>query len=230
MQHFSYMPNLGILTAYAPTPCEIATFSAALADGLANGATTVNGMRIAEHEAADYGSPSSITETAELLAQNDVAVIQHEYGIYRGPRGDEVIQIMESLRIPTIVVAHAVLDEPTPQQHSVFERVVGLVDQGVVMSEIARTRLAEVYPVEQHEVVTIPHGADLPKSTAAMCPAFLTGGPIGPAAGDVVPHDAMASRAPELAPTVAWPVVADAYLAVARRLVAARTATTSRPG
>jgi hypothetical protein len=177
------MPNLGILTAYAPTPCEIATFSAALADGLANGATTVNGMRIAEHEAADYGSPSSITQTAELLAQNDVAVIQHEYGIYGGPGGDEVIQIMESLRIPTIVVAHAVLDEPTPQQHSVFERVVGLADQGVVMSEIARTRLAEVYPVEQPEVVTIPHGADLPKTTAAMCPAFLTGGPHRPRRG-----------------------------------------------
>jgi hypothetical protein len=34
----------------------------------------------------------------------------------------------------------------------------------------------------------------------------------------------MASEARELAPTMAWPVVADAYLVMARRLVAARLA------
>jgi hypothetical protein len=34
----------------------------------------------------------------------------------------------------------------------------------------------------------------------------------------------MASQARELAPTMAWHVIADAYLSVARRLVAARTA------
>ncbi|HEV7579136.1 MAG TPA: hypothetical protein VGO77_01750, partial [Mycobacterium sp.] len=34
MQHFSYVPSFGILGTYAPTPCGLATFSAALADGL----------------------------------------------------------------------------------------------------------------------------------------------------------------------------------------------------
>jgi hypothetical protein len=34
----------------------------------------------------------------------------------------------------------------------------------------------------------------------------------------------MASEARELAPTMAWPVVADAYLDLGRRLVAARLA------
>ena len=43
-------------------------------------------------------------KTAELLNQSDVAVIQHEYGIYGGPDGDEVVQIMAGLRVPAIVI------------------------------------------------------------------------------------------------------------------------------
>src|SRR6202012_1529781 len=31
MQHFSYVPSFGILSTYPPTPCGLATFSAALA-------------------------------------------------------------------------------------------------------------------------------------------------------------------------------------------------------
>jgi glycosyltransferase involved in cell wall biosynthesis len=204
MQHFSYMPKFGILSTYAPTPCGIATFSAALADGLVNGAAKVNVVRIADHEATDEddvvgelvnGSQASIIETAELLNRNDIAVIQHEFGIYGGPDGDEVIQIMENLRVPAIVVAHTVLNKPTPQQHSVLERVVKLADQVVVMSEIARTRLVEAYPAERHKVVTIPHGADLPKTTALMRsarPTILTWGLIGPGKGIERVIDAMA--------------------------------------
>lgn len=189
------MPSFGILSTHPPTPCGIATFSAALSDGLAAKGAAVSVVRIADDEVSTRnnvvgelvnGSPSSIAQAAELLNRSDIAIIQHEYGIYGGPDGDEVIEIMERLRVPSVVVAHTVLKAPTPEQLRVLGRVVALADQIVVMSDTARRRLREAYPAQRHKVTTIPHGAALP-ATAALkrCarPIILTWGLIGPGKG-----------------------------------------------
>jgi glycosyltransferase involved in cell wall biosynthesis len=204
MQHFSYMPSFGILSTHPPTPCGIATFSAALSDGLAAMGAAVSVVRIADDDVSARdnvvgelvnGSPSSIAETAELLNQSDIAIIQHEYGIYGGPDGDEVVQIMENLSVPSIVVAHTVLKDPTPQQRSVLGRVMTLADQVVVMSETAQRRLCDAFPLERHKVTTIPHGAGLPTTAAlkrSARPIILTWGLIGPGKGIERVIDAMA--------------------------------------
>ena len=198
------MPSFGILSTHPPTPCGIATFSAALSDGLAAMGAAVSVVRIADDDVSARdnvvgelvnGSPSSIAETAELLNQSDIAIIQHEYGIYGGPDGDEVVQIMENLSVPSIVVAHTVLKDPTPQQHSVLERVMALADQVVVMSETAQHRLRDAFPLERHKVTTIPHGAGLPTTAAlkrSARPIILTWGLIGPGKGIERVIDAMA--------------------------------------
>ncbi len=205
LQHFSYMPRFGILSTHPPTPCGLATFSAALSDGLAAQGAGVSVVRIADGEVctrADVvgelvnGSAWSVNASAELLNQNDVAVIQHEYGLYGGPDGDEVVQLMEGLRVPSIVIAHTVLKDPTPQQRWVLEAVLALADQVVVMSEAASQRLTVGYAVDHHKVVTIPHGAALPASAALKRsgrPTILTWGLIGPGKGIERVIDAMAS-------------------------------------
>ena len=53
IQHFSYMPSFGILSTYAPTPCGLATFSAALAKRLAARAADVKVVRIADGEVSE---------------------------------------------------------------------------------------------------------------------------------------------------------------------------------
>ena len=40
------------------------------------------------------GSARSVAATSELLNDSDVAVVQHEYGIYGGVDGDEVVDII----------------------------------------------------------------------------------------------------------------------------------------
>ena len=199
------MPRFGILSTHPPTPCGLATFSAALSDGLAAQGAGVSVVRIADGEVctrADVvgelvnGSAWSVNASAELLNQNDVAVIQHEYGLYGGPDGDEVVQLMEGLRVPSIVIAHTVLKDPTPQQRWVLEAVLALADQVVVMSEAASQRLTVGYAVDHHKVVTIPHGAALPASAALKRsgrPTILTWGLIGPGKGIERVIDAMAS-------------------------------------
>ena len=146
-KRFSGPLSFGILSTYPPTPCGLATFSAALADGLSANGADVSVVRVAD------GPPSSSTpgsseswstahrhpwrHAAELLNQSDVAVIQHEYGIYGGVDGDEVVDIIDGLRVPSIVIAHTILKDPTPHQRSVLEAVAAMADQVVVMSEAA---------------------------------------------------------------------------------------------
>src|SRR5690349_4990468 len=48
MQSFAYMPRFGILSTHPPTPCGLATFSAALADGLSAKGAAVSVVRIAD--------------------------------------------------------------------------------------------------------------------------------------------------------------------------------------
>ena len=45
---------------------------------------------------------------SESLNQFDVAVVQHEYGLYGGPDGDEVLEILGGLHVPSIVIAHTI--------------------------------------------------------------------------------------------------------------------------
>ena len=132
------------------------------------------------------GSPASVAACAELLNQSDVAVIQHEYGIYGGVDGDEVVDIIDGLRVPSIVIAHTILKDPTPHQRSVLEAVAARADQVVVMSEAAGQRLCRGFDVDRRKVTTIPHGATVPTNAsveAARSTDPVDLGPAGPGKG-----------------------------------------------
>jgi polysaccharide biosynthesis protein PslF len=205
MQHFSFIPSFGILGTYSPTPCGLATFSAALVNGLTTKGADVDVVRIADGDLSEEpnvvgelvnGSASSVAATSELLNQSDVAVIQHEYGIYGGPDGDEVVQIMAGLRVPSIVIAHTVLKDPTPHQRSVLESVLAMANQVIVMSEVARQRLCAGFAVDRQKVTVIPHGAAIPSTNGVQHPdrpTILTWGLLGPGKGIERVIDAMAS-------------------------------------
>jgi glycosyltransferase involved in cell wall biosynthesis len=194
-QGFSGPLSFGILSTYPPTPCGLATFTAALANGLTANGADVSVVRISDGPPSTStpvigelvnGSPASVAACAELLNRSDVAVIQHEYGIYGGVDGDEVVDIIEGLRVPSIVIAHTILKDPTSHQRSVLEAVAALADQVVVMSEAAAQRLCRDFDVDRRKVKTVPHGATIPTNTTVMRggrPTLLTWGLLGPGKG-----------------------------------------------
>jgi len=187
--------RFGILTTYPPTACGLATFSAALAKGLAADGAEVSVVRVADGSSSSSArvvgeliadSPASVSAASELLNQSDVAIIQHEYGIYGGVDGDDVVDVIEGLRVPSIVVAHTVLKEPTAHQRSVLEAVTAAADRVVVMSEAASQRLCLTFNVDRRKIITIPHGAAVPTAAAvkqAGRPTLLTWGLLGPGKG-----------------------------------------------
>ena len=194
-QGFSGLPSFGILSTYPPTPCGLATFSAALARGLSANGASVSVVRLADGPPSESarvigemanGSPTSVAACAELLNQSDVAVIQHEYGIYGGVDGDEVVDVIDGLRVPSIVIAHTVMKDPTQHQRSVLEAVAARADQIIVMSDAANERLRSGFAIDRRKVATIPHGATIPASSSCVRggrPTLLTWGLMGPGKG-----------------------------------------------
>ena len=190
--------SFGILSSFPPTACGLATFTAALATGLAANDTEVGVVRVvdaggqtsqSDRVAGELvnGSRRSVVASSELLNQFDVAVVQHEYGLYGGIDGDEVLEILGGLAVPSIVIAHTVLASPTPHQRSVLNEVAALADRVVVMTEAARVRLCDGFDVDESRVATIAHGAAIPRARVVPDrtgrPIILTWGLIGPGKG-----------------------------------------------
>ena len=178
-----FVRSFGILSTFPPTACGIATFSAALAAGLIAHGATVDVVRCgpaAQLEDAlvlaslDDGLPSSFAAALDILNATDVAIIQHEYGLYAGVDGESILTLLAGVVVPTVVVAHTVVSEPTANQRLVLEQVCGRADVVVVMTDTAQARLLAGFDVDASKVMVIPHGAATPPakpSTSGHRPA-----------------------------------------------------------
>jgi polysaccharide biosynthesis protein PslF len=205
----------GFVSTYPPTLCGLATFTSALLGELAPGDRPGPVVRVVETPQRRgrpevvgelvAGDPSSVHRAARLLDDSDVAIVQHEYGAYGGPDGDEILLLLAAVRVPTVVVLHTVLTAPTSHQRSVLEQVVSLADAAVTMTATARERLAAGYAVDISKVSVIPHGAPATRSSPAPSfrtaqPTVLTWGLLGPGKGVEWGIEAMASLT-DLRPT-----------------------------
>lgn len=194
--------RIGLLSTFPPKLCGLATFAAALANELRQCRSSVDIVRINDGDDAPCtdaavvadlvnGDPASITAAAAALSRCDAAIIQHEYGIYGGVDGDEVLELLRLVDVPTIVVFHTVLSNPTTHQREVLELVGSLADRVIVMSEMARARLRNLYDIDQTKVEMIAHGATpvgpLPSrshaATNVVRAELLTWGLLGPGKG-----------------------------------------------
>ncbi len=195
------MLRFGFLSTYPPTQCGLATFTQALASALHSGGSGEPSIiRVLDHGerhvearfsqasiAAQLISGDLETRVASIRALNqcDIAIVQHEYGIYGGEDGDDVIAVMQGLTVPTIVVLHTVLATPTDHQKAVLERVAALATSVVVMSDHPHDLLATHYEVDMAKVHVIPHGVPdrVDSPTAVSGRRVITWGLIGEGKG-----------------------------------------------
>lgn len=189
----------GILSSAPPTPCGIATFSTALGQALTRQGVNVCLVRVLDAPEVEMTSPFRVT--AELIANDpasiegtiqalnacDAAVIQHEYGLFGGSDGSDVIRVLDGLFVPVVAVLHTVLPRPTPRQLEVLNAVIRRVDRIVVMTSAAEITLRQINDVGSTMVEVIPHGAAVAVDQAPVCgsprPVLLTWGLIGPGKG-----------------------------------------------
>jgi polysaccharide biosynthesis protein PslF len=192
-----------MLGTYPPTQCGLATFGAALTEALGGVGIVRVVDRAESHPDPDVvahlvnGSADSAAHAVRHLNGFDAVVVQHEYGIYGGPDGCDVLDIVDALTVPAIVVLHTVLQNPTSRQHRILTRILARAEMVVTMTETARWRLLESYGANPARVTVIPHGAADHglvadgRAVPARRPLVLTWGLIGPGKGIEWAIDAM---------------------------------------
>jgi polysaccharide biosynthesis protein PslF len=221
----------GFVSTYPPTLCGLATFTAALRAELVPAGESGPVVRVVEggeqpgskEIAANLvaGDVLSVYRAASILNDCDVAIVQHEYGVYGGPDGDEVLRLLDALTVPTVVVLHTVLSRPTAHQRTVLERVADFADSVVTMTSTARARLVDGYAVDVSKVNVIPHGAPVGRVSHAPTfrggrPLVLSWGLLGPGKGIEWGIEAMSQLA-GIGPTPRYLVAGQTHPKVLRR-------------
>jgi polysaccharide biosynthesis protein PslF len=203
-QRFSRAVRFGILSPHTDRACGPARFSVGLSGALSAQGADADVICAADGQPCPSsrvipqlvnGSASSVAECKDLLNRVDVAVIQNWHGV----SVDEVVDIVDGLRVPSIVIADKIPKDPTSQERSVLEAIAAMADHVVVMSEAARQRLCLDYAVDRRKVTAIPHGAHVPSTPRMKRPSrpiILTWGWLRPGKGierviDAIPRSTM---------------------------------------
>ena len=170
--------RVAVIGNYLPRKCGIATFTTDLCDAIhaEYGATELLALPVNDTEEG-YSYPARIRfelsqddlasyrQAADFLNFNniDLVCLQHEYGIFGGPAGAHILELLRRLKIPIVTTLHTVLRDPNPDQQAVMEEIATLSDRLIVMSRQSAEILEEVFHVPVSKIDLIPHGIpDLP--------------------------------------------------------------------
>jgi glycosyltransferase involved in cell wall biosynthesis len=192
-------PTVALVSTYPPTVCGLATFTSNLSAAIAapeSGWSAVV-VRIMDRAEADVheevvaqwitGDRASLSRAVAAIESSDAVVLQHEYGLFGGPDGQDVLELIEAVQVPLVAVLHTVLRDPTSHQRHILDQVMSSASLTVVQSEAARRRLIAVHGADAEQVVVVPHGAAAnfvgPVLSDIERPAVLTWGLLGPGKG-----------------------------------------------
>ena len=165
--------KVALIGTYPPRRCGIATFTFDLADAISTVAPhiacsvlSINDQLPGEHypdrvsfeinqdELADYCVAADYLNVTDI----DLVCLQHEYGIFGGPDGRYILELLRRLRVPTVTTLHTVLSNPTEGQHRTLQQIARLSYRLIVMAKQAAEFLRDVYQVPTEKIVHIPHG------------------------------------------------------------------------
>jgi len=199
--------RIAMIGCFRPRLCGIATFTADTYDHLraarADLDIDIYAMRSPTDQPTDAAASLTIDEAqrdqylaaAEAINASGANAVwlQHEFGIFGGPAGAYILDLVDRVAAPLIVTLHTVLADPNDEQRMVMERLVARASKLVVMSEYGRATLIDAYRADVDQIVHIEHGTpDRPfvdisplRETLGLAkrPILSTFGLIGPGKG-----------------------------------------------
>jgi glycosyltransferase involved in cell wall biosynthesis len=165
--------RIAFIGNYLPRRCGIATFTTDLCEAIATQypGTSCLALPVNDIEGG-YAYPrrvrfeltekdiDSYLRAADFLNINnvDLVCLQHEYGIFGGRAGRNILALLRGLRMPIVTTLHTILREPDADQRAVLEELASLSNRLVVMSERGVEFLRDVYHVQTEKIDVIPHG------------------------------------------------------------------------
>ena len=211
--------TMAIIGNYLPRQCGIASFTSDLCEAISKKLPNPdNIMAIAMDDISEgYDYPERVKfeirenvirdyiNAADFLNLNqiDAVVLQHEFGIFGGKDGSNIIHMLKNLKIPIITTLHTVLTKPSDAQFAIIQELAKYSQKFVVMISKAKDILRDIYNIPESMISIIPHGIpDIPfvdpifykdKFGLEDKKVILTFGLIGPGKGieymiEAMPH------------------------------------------
>jgi len=176
-------PLVAYVATFPPTECGIATFTEDITRAVDRQRALPHSVVIAINpDEKDNEYPSHVKfvisknnhadylQAADFINRSaiDLVCIQHEYGIFGGTWGYDVIPFLKALEKPAVATLHTVLRRPEPETKEITQQLCHLCRSVVVMNSIAAHVLEETYGVAATKIRHIHHGA--PKFSPELAP------------------------------------------------------------
>lgn len=173
IRYNDYFNSIAFIGNFLPRRCGIATFTYDLLISVSDETSHDKCFAVVMNDIPEgYQYPSAVRfeinqnklsdyrRAADFLNMNqvDIVCLQHEYGIFGGPAGSNILELLSHLRMPIVSTLHTVLKNPTPEQAEVLRQIVQLSDKVVIMSQKAREFLMEIYRAPEEKIVFVHHG------------------------------------------------------------------------
>lgn len=163
--------HLALIGNALPRKCGLATFTTHVADALRDRYPAL----VLDHYAMDDGSGVTYACDIRTIAATDAAAhrssaakidasgaeaiwLQHEFGIFGGPAGSHILELLEASRLPLIITLHTVTDTPSDEEDVVLRRLLARAEAVIVMASRGAEILRRRYSVDPRRMHIIPHG------------------------------------------------------------------------
>jgi glycosyltransferase involved in cell wall biosynthesis len=175
----SASPRAAFVATYPPRECGIGTFTYDLVNAYDNinpaGLSTVIAMTDYgakyDYDLHDYvgrvrfeietDTVESYRKAADFINGSRIQVvnIQHEYGIFGGPDGEYILELMERCDRPVVLTLHTVLPQaPSDHFRQVTQELLRSAAAVCVLAKAAAPLLCDNYDVDPERVQVVPHG------------------------------------------------------------------------
>ena len=165
--------RVAYVSSYPPRICGIATYTKDLLDAASRLYALKPQVVFAINDKGEYynyGSEvefqidreraDSYEETAEYINESDIDIvnIQHEFGLFGGAWGKNILVFLENLEKPVVTTLHTLLLEPEPEARRVLEGILRRSNHVVVMARAGIKIIEQLYDTPVDKVRHIPHG------------------------------------------------------------------------
>ena len=180
--------RVALIGSYPPRSCGIATFTADIREKLATYfpeiqidvyALDAEGSTLAYDDDTHViraEHPEDYCHAAQVINDSaaDVVWVQHEFGIFGGPDGNIICELIDRVTAPVVTTFHTVLSTPSAGQRAVIDHLLCRCARVMVMSQHSHDIMVSTYRANPRIIEIIEHGApDRPFTSSEAAKARL---------------------------------------------------------
>ena len=177
----STLPEILFITSYPQRECGIATYSYDLVNAIQEKFGKSFSLKVCALEAKETNHKYSsevkyIIDTKEFEQYYSLAkkinedknlkliFVQHEFGLFGGDNGENIVRFLSMLQKPVITSFHTVVPIADEGRKQVIKNITSFSEAVVVMTKSAAAILQNDYQIQADKITVIPHGTHIVSS------------------------------------------------------------------